>query len=119
MIKRGKVPWHFPIMKREKYEKILISKQMLFVLMSLVYSVIVSILSTISHKILKISIKRLRKKQRKIPQRAGIAAAAAVHFRLAVSFFIVRRVVEQGQCIRININTHTAVAESQPWAAKI
>ena len=40
----------------------------------------------------------------------------AVHLRLPVSFFIVRQVVEQGQCISENSITLTAVIHVQPLA---
>ena len=106
-------------MKREKYEKILNSKQIVFALMRLVYSEFVSILSTLSHKILKNFIRKLRKTQKIIPQEVGIRAARAVHLRLPVSFFIVSRVVEHGQCISIKISTQRAVPAVQPFARKM
>ena len=48
------------------------------------------------------------------PHTVGMIAAAAVHFQLPLSFFIVRQVVEQGQCIRENTITHRAVTQVQP-----
>ena len=49
------------------------------------------------------------------PQAVGIKKASAVHLTLLVSFFTVRSVVEQGQCIRENTITQRAVVISQPF----
>lgn len=38
-----------------------------------------------------------------------------IHLRLPVSFFMVKSVVEQGQCIRQNSTTHTAVTQVHPF----
>ena len=48
----------------------------------------------------------------------GRRTAAAVHRMLPVSFFMVRQVVEQGQCIRENRIMETAVAHVQPWEVR-
>ena len=52
-----------------------------------------------------------------IPIAVGTAAAIAVHFRLPVSFLIVRRVVEQGQWNSENNTVHAAVIQLQPFSA--
>ena len=44
-----------------------------------------------------------------IPQKVGINMERIVHFHEFVSFFIVRHVVEQGQCINEKIITDIAV----------
>ena len=49
----------------------------------------------------------------------GNAAARRVHFMLPVSFFMVIRVVEQGQCISEKRMKHIAVADVQPFAMRI
>ena len=51
-----------------------------------------------------------------IPTRVGIMNAAKVHFRLPVSFFMVRSVVEQGQWKRENSIVFTAVKTVQPFS---
>ena len=48
------------------------------------------------------------------PQTVGIINERAVHLKLLHSFFIVRQVVEQGQCIRQNIEVQRAVSQVQP-----
>lgn len=58
-------------------------------------------------------------KQSPMPQAVGIIAAAAVHFRLPVSFLIVISVVEQGQCIKEKIMVQTAVMGVQPFCRNI
>ena len=50
-----------------------------------------------------------------IPITVGNRAERTVHFILPVSFFIVCRVVEQGQCITVKIMTLTAVTQVQPF----
>ena len=44
----------------------------------------------------------------------GTAKETAVHFRLCVSLWIVRQVVEQGQCIKENSMVQIAVSQVQP-----
>lgn len=56
------------------------------------------------------------KKQIIIPVIVGIKKEAIVHLRLWVSFFIVKVVVAQGQCISENIITHMAVSQVHPLA---
>ena len=51
---------------------------------------------------------------RATPSAVGSRADNAVHLKLPVSFFIVRRVVEQGQWHRENSMTHRAVIAVQP-----
>ena len=46
----------------------------------------------------------------------GMSKEAAVHLRLWVSFLMVMRVVEQGQCIREKSMVHTAVSQVQPFS---
>ena len=60
----------------------------------------------------------VNKKQMRIPQTVGIKKERRVHFRLPVSFLIVRQVVAQGQCIRENKIVLTAVIQVQPFAVK-
>ena len=48
----------------------------------------------------------------------GKIAAKAVHFKLPVSFFIVIKVVEHGQCISENITIQMAVVMFQPLSVK-
>ena len=48
----------------------------------------------------------------------GIKIDNAVHFQEDVSFFIVRQVVEQGQCIRENNITETAVVQVHPLSIR-
>ena len=50
------------------------------------------------------------------PHTVGIITERSVHFILPVSFFIVIRVVEQGQCISEKSITFTAVTGVQPLA---
>lgn len=57
----------------------------------------------------------VNKKHTTIPVTVGTRKEAIVHFTLWVSFFIVRQVVEQGQCIRENNMVLTAVIQVQPW----
>lgn len=53
-----------------------------------------------------------------IPVIVGTAKEMAVHLILCVSFFIVRQVVEQGQCINEKSITQTAVSQVQPLSIK-
>ena len=53
-----------------------------------------------------------------IPVTVGSAAARAVHFKLPVSFLMVRSVVEQGQCIREKSIVLMAVIQVQPLLTK-
>ena len=64
------------------------------------------------YKSLKIRFAAIHKS---IPAAVGSRNASAVHLRLPVSFFIVSRVVEQGQCISVKIINHTAVRTLQPF----
>ena len=57
---------------------------------------------------------RFTRTQSKNPNRVGMIMARAVHFKLPVSFFMVRQVVEQGQWKRQKINMHRAVFKVQP-----
>ena len=50
-----------------------------------------------------------------IPNTVGSTKARAVHLRLPVSFFIVIRVVEQGQWKSIKITVQIAVKGVQPF----
>lgn len=54
------------------------------------------------------------KKQSNMPIAVGNKKPIAVHFKLCVSFFIVKSVVEQGQCIRKNSRVHRALIGVQP-----
>ena len=54
-----------------------------------------------------------------IPIRVGNSIEKSVHLTLAVSFFIVSTVVEQGQCIREKIIVQAAVTGVQPFVTKI
>ena len=54
--------------------------------------------------------------QAQMPITVGSAAASPVHFQLPVSFLIVSRVVEQGQCISEKSMTLTAVTQVHPLA---
>ena len=49
-----------------------------------------------------------------IPHTVGIRKAAKVHFKLFVSFFIVKIVVAHGKCIRENSIVHIAVIYVHP-----
>ena len=60
----------------------------------------------------------MNKKHTTIPVTVGTRKEATVHFTLWVSFFIVRQVVEQGQCIRENSMVLTAVIQVQPWLTR-
>ena len=53
--------------------------------------------------------------QQIIPNNVGRTTANAVHFQLPVSFFIVKTVVEHGQCIIENIIVFTAVIQVHPF----
>jgi hypothetical protein len=53
------------------------------------------------------------------PKAVGRITAAAVHFRLPVSFFMVRQVVEQGKWKRIKIMVQRAVTHVQPLSVRI
>ena len=48
-----------------------------------------------------------------IPMHVGSATPISVHFRLCVSLYIVRVVVEHGQCAKANMETQTAVSVVQ------
>ena len=50
------------------------------------------------------------------PQSVGMRKEAITHFQPPVSLRIVKRVVEQGQCIRENSMVQTAVTQVQPLA---
>ena len=50
-----------------------------------------------------------------IPQTVGIAKEISVHFKLAVSFFIVIKVVVQGKCMQVKIITFIAVSKVHPF----
>lgn len=56
------------------------------------------------------------KKQHIIPHTVGNTTETAAHFRLPVSFFMVKHVVEHGQCIRENSTVQIAVVIVQPFA---
>ncbi len=56
---------------------------------------------------------------RSIPVMVGRRMDTAVHFRLPVSLYMVRQVVEQGQWKRQKIIRQTGVTAVQPWAEKI
>ena len=62
--------------------------------------------------------KSVVKRQQDIPKRVGKINAKSVHFMLLVSFFIVNKVVEQGQCIREKRIVFIAVKKVQPFAKK-
>ena len=55
----------------------------------------------------------------RIPQRVGIIIDSNVHFTDFVSAFMVRQVVEHGQCIREKSIVQTAVFIVQPFNCKI
>lgn len=57
----------------------------------------------------------VNRKQTMIPVTVGTRKEAIVHFTLWVSCFMVRQVVEHGQCIRENSMVLTAVIQVQPW----
>ena len=50
-----------------------------------------------------------------IPATVGISIDRRVYFKLPVSFFIVRQVVEQGKWQTVIIIIHTAVTAVQPF----
>lgn len=56
----------------------------------------------------------VNKMQTAIPIAVGSAMERNIHFRLCVSFLIVRQVVAQGQCIRVNKIMLTAVIQFHP-----
>ena len=56
--------------------------------------------------------------QQTMPQIVGIRRDTPVHFQLPVSFLMVIRVVEQGQCISENSIMLIAVIQVQPWSTK-
>ena len=56
--------------------------------------------------------------QSKKPKIIGIIAAKKVHIALPVSFFMVIRVVEQGEWKRARMIKHIAVTCVQPFATK-
>lgn len=53
-----------------------------------------------------------------IPVTVGTRNETAVHFKLWVSFFMVRHVVLQGQCINEKSITFTAVSQVHPFATR-
>lgn len=53
-------------------------------------------------------------KHTRIPVTVGTRKEIRVHFQLWVSFFMVRQVVLQGQCIREKSMTHMAVSQVHP-----
>ena len=57
----------------------------------------------------------LKMQEKIIPNKTGSIKDAIVHLMLPVSFCTVKRVVEQGQCIRVKIMKHTAVTHVQPF----
>ena len=54
-----------------------------------------------------------------IPREVGIKKLKKVHFKLFVSFFMVKRVVKQGKCIVVNNITLIAVSKVQPFSCNI
>ena len=58
---------------------------------------------------------KLNIKHSVIPMIVGVSMETRVHLRLPVSFFIVKQVVAQGQCIRENSSMETAVVQLQPF----
>ena len=54
-------------------------------------------------------------KQQVSPAAVGRINAAAVHFQLCVSFFMVSKAVAQGKCMRENSITQIAVTDVQPF----
>ena len=52
------------------------------------------------------------------PHRVGIKKEAKTHFQPPVSRWMVRRVVEQGQCISEKSMVQTAVTQVQPLATR-
>ena len=63
----------------------------------------------------KNAVSELIKTQKTTPNTVGNSAERSVHFILPVSFFIVIRVVEHGQCISENSITFMAVTMFQPF----
>ena len=62
----------------------------------------------------------MNRKQNTKPKTVGIRNAKNVHFKLWVSFFMVKRVVAQGQCIKVNKSIETAVKQVQPfWTSNV
>lgn len=61
---------------------------------------------------------KLAEKHKIIPRSVGIKAAAIVHLRLPLSFFIVINVVAQGQWKSENSKMHKAVVVFQPLDMK-
>ena len=59
---------------------------------------------------------RWKSMHRSAPDAVGSAVASAVHLMLRVSLYIVRSVVEHGQCSSVNISTLPAVVQVQPLA---
>ena len=49
------------------------------------------------------------------PAAVGRSAESTVHFKLPVSFFMLKRVVEQGQWKSAKIKKHNAVSIPQPF----
>ena len=54
-----------------------------------------------------------------IPQTVGSKKERKVHFKLPVSFFIVKSVVPHGKCKSVNISTFIPVSNVHPFAIKI
>ena len=57
-------------------------------------------------------------KHNSIPTKAGRIIEINVHFKLFVSFFMVKTVVRHGQCIRVNIIVQIAVFMVHPLSMK-
>lgn len=57
---------------------------------------------------------KLNTKHTEMPMNVGRTKESTVHFKLPVSFLIVRQVVEQGQWKRQNSIVETAVTQVQP-----
>lgn len=58
-------------------------------------------------------------KQMMLPNTKGSNIEIPAHFQLPASFFIVRQVVEHGQCINENNIVHNAVTHVQPLSVSI
>lgn len=53
-------------------------------------------------------------KHKRIPNKVGNINANRVHFILPVSLKILKQVVEQGQCNKVNMIVHNAVVQVHP-----
>ena len=58
---------------------------------------------------------QLNKKQKTKPKTVGMRNAKNIHFKLCVSFLMVRSVVAQGRCMSVNKSMETAVKQVQPF----